>query len=314
MSRTEAAATCPVCSSASSSLRYRLTRFEVRGCRDCSLVYLFPLPSPEEIRTMFERLYTTGEGSVPELRSYYGFCYEDDPANPLVQSYERWLAQLERHRAPGRLLDVGCGTGLFLAVARRRGWEPFGIDECEPALRHARDHFGLDVWSGEFSDLADSGRHFDAITGWDVIEHARRPLDLLRAARRCLAPGGVVGLSTPNQRSVLDLVAGGLYHLSGGRLTAALEKFYIEQHFLYYTPETLADSLARAGLEVAALRRELTDLRRLSLAPPMRLALHALFAAARLLRRENRIFAVARAAGGDGREGARREAGLLEAS
>jgi SAM-dependent methyltransferase len=303
MSRAEAAI-CPVCSSARSALRYRLTRFEVRGCRDCSLVYLFPLPSPEAIRTMFARLYTTGEGSVPELRSYYGFCYEDEPANPLVQSYERWLAQLERHR------DVGCGTGLFLAVARRRGWQPFGIDDCEPALRHAREHFGLEVWAGEFSDLADAGRHFDAITGWDVIEHARRPLDLLRAARRCLAPGGVVGLSTPNQRSSLDLVAGGLYRLSGGRLTAALEKFYIEQHFLYYTPETLADSLARAGLEIVALRRELTDLRRLTLALPTRLALYALFAAARLLGRENRIFAVARAAGGARRESDRREAML----
>jgi len=309
MSRAEAAI-CPVCSSARSALRYRLTRFEVRGCRDCSLVYLFPLPSPEAIRTMFARLYTTGEGSVPELRSYYGFCYEDEPANPLVQSYERWLARLERHHAPGRLLDVGCGTGLFLAVARRRGWQPFGIDDCEPALRHAREHFGLEVWAGEFSDLADAGRHFDAITGWDVIEHARRPLDLLRAARRCLAPGGVVGLSTPNQRSSLDLVAGGLYRLSGGRFTAALEKFYIEQHFLYYTPETLADSLARAGLEIVALRRELTDLRRLTLALPTRLALYALFAAARLLGRENRIFAVARAADGALRESDRREAML----
>src|SRR5206468_3168002 len=123
-------------------------------------------------------------------------------------------------------------------------------------------------------------------------------------------PGGVVGLSTPNQHSVLDLVAGGLYRLSGGRLRAALEKFYIEQHFLYYTPETLADSLARSGLEVVALRRELTDLRRLTLAPPTRLALHALFAAARLLGRENRIFAVARAAAHSRREGDRREAML----
>jgi len=264
---------CPVCASPRARLRYRITRFEI-----------------------FAQLYTTGEGSLPELRRYYGFCYEDEPGNPLVQAYERWIDELERHRAPGRLLDVGCGTGLFLAVARRRGWEPFGIDACEPATRHAREHFGLEVWDGEFTDLAAEGHRFDAITGWDVIEHSREPVALLRTARRCLAPGGVVALSTPNQRSILDLVAGALYRLSGGRVTAPLEKLYIEQHFLYYTPATLADSLARAGLAVASLRRELTDLRRLTLAPPTRLVVQALFAAARVLGRENRLFAVARAA------------------
>jgi SAM-dependent methyltransferase len=232
---------------------------------------------------------------VPELRSYYGFCYEDAPGNPLVQAYERWLDELERHRTPGTLLDIGCGTGLFLAVARRRGWKPYGIDECEPATRHAREHFGLEVWNGSFEGLAAEGRRFDAITGWDVIEHSHAPVALLAAARRCLARDGVIGLSTPNQRSILDLVAGALYRLSAGRVTAPLEKFYIEQHFLYYTPATLADSLARAGLVAVAMRRELTDLRRLTLAPPMRLTLHLLFAAARLLGRENRLFAVARA-------------------
>jgi len=292
----DAAPCCPVCADRSASLRYRITRFEILDCRGCGLVYLWPPPGPEEIRAMFARLYTTGEGSVPELRSYYGFCYEDEPANPLVQSYERWLDELERHRSPGRLLDVGCGTGLFLAVARRRGWEPYGIDDCAEATRHAREHFGLEVWSGEFTDLVSEGRRFDAITGWDIIEHSRARVELLCAAERALDTGGVLGLSTPNQRSILDLVAGALYRGSGGRLTAPLEKFYIEQHFLYYTPQTLRASLARAGFELVSLRRELTDLRRLTLAAPMRLALHALFGLARLLGRENRLFAVARRA------------------
>jgi SAM-dependent methyltransferase len=291
---------CPICGDTDPEQRYKITRFQVLGCRSCDQVYLYPLPSPDEIKRMFAQLYTTGEGSVPELRSYYGFCYRDDPSNPLVQLYESWLSKLERHQKPGRILDVGCGTGLFLAAARRRGWEPFGIDDSEEATEYAREHFGLDVWVGDFADFAAEGRSFDVITGWDIIEHAREPLELLTAMRECLAPDGLVALSTPNQRSILDLIAGALYRVSGGRVTAPLEKFYIEQHFLYYTPDTLSNSLSRSGFEVVEMKRELTDLRRLTLSLPMHAALSLLFVVARAMRLENRIFTVARAAAAQG--------------
>lgn len=286
---------CPVCGSPDASRRYRITRFEILACRACGQIYLDPMPDAEEIRELFRQLYTSGEGSVPELKDYYGFCYHDEPTNPLVQQYEAWLAEIEKRRAPGRLLDVGCGTGLFLSVARRRGWEPFGIDDSAEATRWAREHFGLEPWCGGFEDFASEGRRFDVITGWDIIEHAREPVALLQAARRCLAPGGLVALSTPNQRSILDLMAGWMYRATGGRVTAPLEKFYIEQHFLYFTPDSLRSCLERAGLEIVTLERELTDLRRLTLSPPVRLGLQAMFVAARLLGRENRLFTIARA-------------------
>ncbi len=285
---------CPICGDDQPQLRYQITRFQVLRCRPCRQVYLYPLPSPEEIRVMFARLYTEGEGSVPELKSYYDFCYEDSADNPLVQQYEAWLDRVEAQRAPGRILDVGCGTGLFLSVARRRGWEPFGIDDSAEATKHARDHFGLDVWVGDFADFPSEGRRFDAITGWDIIEHARKPLEVLRAMRACLEPDGVVALSTPNQRSILDVIAGSFYHLSGGRATAALEKFYIEQHFLYFTPHTLAQALTRAGFRVDVMDLESTDLRRLTLSPVIRLVLESMFLVARLTGLENRLFAVAR--------------------
>jgi 2-polyprenyl-3-methyl-5-hydroxy-6-metoxy-1,4-benzoquinol methylase len=285
---------CPICGDEKPTLRYKITRFQVLRCSACTQIYLYPLLSPEEIREMFAQLYTSGEGSVPELKSYYGYCYDDAPTNPLVQLYESWLDALEAHRAPGSLLDVGCGTGLFLSVARRRGWEPFGIDDSVEATRYAREHFGLEVWTGDFSDFHAEQRRFDAITGWDIIEHARQPLEVLEAMRTRLSPSGVIGLSTPNQRSILDVVAGAFYRLTGGAATTALEKFYIEQHFLYFTPATMSAALERAGFEVAEMRREVTDLRRLTLTPFMRAVLEALFVAARLTGLQNRLFAVAR--------------------
>ena len=114
--------------------------------------------------------------------------------------------------------------------------------------------------------------------------------------RRCLTPRGVVALSTPNQRSILDAVAGALYHLSAGRIVSPLEKFYIDQHFLYFTPDSLGRALRLADLEVVQMERELTDLQRLNLSPPMRLVLELLFLLSRWSGRENRLFSIARAA------------------
>ena len=290
-------ALCPVCSGRDARLRYRLAKFRVYHCTGCDLVYLWPQLTERAVHEMFQRLYTEGEGSLPELKSYYDFTYDDSPANPLVQLYERWLDAIERECPTGRILDIGCGTGLFLAVARRRGWEPHGIDACTEATAYARDHFGLDVWEGEFSDFAASRIQFDAINMWDIIEHVREPLKLLRAVRQQLAPAGVLGISTPNRRSILDAVAGGMYRLSGARITGPLEKLYIEQHFLYFDSDTLRATLGRADLEVVHLQRELTDLRRLTLAPSVRLTLRALFGVARIAGLENRLFALARAAG-----------------
>jgi 2-polyprenyl-3-methyl-5-hydroxy-6-metoxy-1,4-benzoquinol methylase len=286
---------CPICHAASARLRYRLPRFSIFDCTACGQTFLDPLPTPEEIARLFQALYTTGDSDLPELKGYYDFCYDDSPTNPLVQGYVRWLEMLERHRPPGTMLDVGCGTGLFLAVARRRGWQVTGVDANDEATAYARDHFGLEVRTGDFAAFAANGRGYDAITMWDIIEHSRDAIGLLEAARRALAPGGVVALSTPNQRSVLDVVAGTLYRVSGGRVTAPLEKFYIDQHFLYFSPATLAGALDRAGLDVAELVGEATDLRRLALSAPKRLVLHTLFAVGRATGLDNRLFAVARA-------------------
>ncbi|MFT5441992.1 MAG: 2-polyprenyl-3-methyl-5-hydroxy-6-metoxy-1,4-benzoquinol methylase [Myxococcota bacterium] len=292
-------AVCLVCGDTSPRLRYQITRFQVLACTKCPQIYLYPLPGEEEIHDLFAELYATGGGSVPELKSYYGFCYDDTPSNPLVQLYESWLSKIEEHHAPGRMLDVGSGTGLFLALAKRRGWEVYGIDGSVEATDYARQNFGLDLWVGDFADFGRRNEQFDVITGWDIIEHSRDPVALLEEMRGSLAPGGSIVLSTPDQHSILDVVAGAFYRLSGGASTSALEKFYIEQHFLYFTHESLTHALRLARLDVRSIEPEVTDLRRLTLNPVMRLILMAMFFFAKRVGLENRILVMAKASGDD---------------
>jgi SAM-dependent methyltransferase len=291
-------ARCLVCRAARAELLYRLARFDILRCTACAQVFLHPLPPEAEIAALFARLYRDGEGSVPELRGYYAACFDTSPAGPVARLSRSWLEALARHASGGRLLDIGCGTGIFCHVARDYGWVSTGIDEAEEAVAFARDRYGLDVRIGSFETLALESRAFDLVTMWDVIEHSRDPCRLLEAAARSLRPGGLLGLSTPNQRNIMEAVAGPLYRFSGGRVRGPLQKFYLLEHFLYFTPDTLAGLLGRVGFEVLELRLEHTDLGRLTLHPLVRLGLALLFAVARPLGLENRLFVIARAPGG----------------
>lgn len=180
------------------------------------------------------------------------------------------------------------------AQSARRGWTVTGVDESDVATAHAREHFGVEAVTADLSMLPRTGT-FDAITMWDILEHSRAPVTLLQTARALLAPNGVLGLTVPNQQSLLEDLGAVLYRLTGGRSTGALARIYIPQHFTYFSPRTLRAVLDRAGLAPMLVAQESTDLRRLTLAPPTRALLRALFVLARWTGTENRLFAVARA-------------------
>lgn len=285
---------CLVCGARETRQLYQLSRFQIHRCATCRQVFLFPLPSEEEIGELFARLYRDGKGSVPELEDYYAACFDASPSSPVVRVSQSWLEAISRHIAGGRLLDIGCGTGIFCNTARSYGWEPRGIDEAEEAVAFAHRHYGLDVQLGNFETLQMDGESFDLVTMWDVIEHSRDPRRLLTAAARCLKPGGFLGLSTPNQQNIMETVAGPLYRMTGGRVRKPLEKFYLLEHFLYFCPRTLRQLLDGAGIEVVEMRLESTDLDRLTLHPIVRLGLRGLFLVARRLGLENRLFVIGR--------------------
>jgi len=285
---------CLVCESRRTRRLYELSRFDIHCCAACGQVFLFPLPSEAQIAELFARLYRDGKGSVPELKDYYAACFNASATSPVVRTSLSWLQAIARHAAGGRLLDIGCGTGIFCHTARSFGWRPLGIDEAGQALEFARSEYDLEVQRGNFESLDLEANAFDLVTMWDVIEHSRAPRRLVADAVRCLRPGGLLAVSTPNQRNMMEAVAGPLYRLTGGRLRGPLEKFYLVEHFLYCTPATLRRLLTDAGLEILELRLESTDLTRLTLHPLVRLGLQTLFLVARPLGLENRLLAIAR--------------------
>jgi 2-polyprenyl-3-methyl-5-hydroxy-6-metoxy-1,4-benzoquinol methylase len=102
-----------------------------------------------------------------------------------------------------RLLDFGCGNGLFLDLAHERGFECYGVDLAADAIEAARSKpSGQHAYHGapdEIPEIAAGG--FDVITLWSVLAHLPKPVEELSMLRRLLAPDGVLLLLTVNADS-----------------------------------------------------------------------------------------------------------------
>jgi 2-polyprenyl-3-methyl-5-hydroxy-6-metoxy-1,4-benzoquinol methylase len=142
-----------------------------------------------------------------------------------------------------RILDIGCAYGPFLAAARSAGFEPFGLDPAEEAVRFVSEELGISATVGAFPDCdpfsLSGGSLFDAVSLWYVIEHF---LDLgaaLEAVAGALRSGGVLAFSTPS-----------LSGISGrARFGDFLEKSPVD-HWTIWEPGRTGRLLERFGFKL----------------------------------------------------------------
>jgi O-antigen chain-terminating methyltransferase len=130
------------------------------------------------------------------------------------ESWLPFLRALREHESAPALIDIGCGRGEWLALARGEGWRVQGVDLDDAMLAACREA-GLDVHRGDALEflrgLKDAG--VNAVTGFHVAEHM--PFDVLRElvaqAHRVLRPGGLLILETPNPENLV--VGSSAFHM-----------------------------------------------------------------------------------------------------
>ena len=147
----------------------------------------------------------------------------------------RRLDQLPTDLTGHRLLDVGCADGQFAAAARRRGWEPTGVEINPPAAQRARDRH-VEVVEGDVQTVDLPEGAYDVVTAWDVIEHLPAPRVFVDRLARLVAPGGVVVLTTLNRRALV------------ARAFRSKWSMVVEDHFTYWDAPSLQRAFAASGL------------------------------------------------------------------
>ncbi|WP_452225448.1 class I SAM-dependent methyltransferase [Lacinutrix chionoecetis] len=99
-----------------------------------------------------------------------------------------------------KILDIGCGTGAFLKVAKDNGWEVVGIEPNEKARTIANTNCLNAVYDVDQLEVMEPER-FDVITLWHVLEHLPNLAHQVSILKTLLKPNGVVVVAVPNYKS-----------------------------------------------------------------------------------------------------------------
>lgn len=222
---------CPVCQGTQLRRLFARGSWTYRACAGCGHRFA---ALPEREADALDELYQD---------EYAGFR-ED----PVFQAAIRERLRTEfapRVPAGGRILDVGCGNGEFMAAAVEAGYQVVGTDISVPAVELCRSR-GLNAVAGDFLTLPFEGT-FDAVTMWDVIEHLTDPAAFVSRARSLLRPGGYLVVKTPGVTDrmltmvkVVPSMASSILH---------------EDHVQFFTTGSFSRLAQRTGFEgVEALR------------------------------------------------------------
>ncbi len=98
----------------------------------------------------------------------------------------------------GNLLDIGCGNGSLLYLAKNDGWHVTGIELSESLARQIKKELDIDVLTGNFVDIKNLDSQFDLITIRHVIEHIPDSNLVMQKIHNMLKPNGFAILEFPN--------------------------------------------------------------------------------------------------------------------
>jgi 2-polyprenyl-3-methyl-5-hydroxy-6-metoxy-1,4-benzoquinol methylase len=199
---------------------------QIVQCNKCALVYANPRWTKEELVAAYEAV---------EDETYV----EEREGRELT--FAKHLAALESYTGPahGRsLLDVGAYIGVFVDIARSQGWLAEGIEPSSWAVAQALAQ-GLPVYQGTQQSPVLSGRTFDVVTMWDVIEHMTDPAVELQNAFDLLSPGGWLAVHTMNIDSL------------SARILGSRWPWLMDMHLYYFSKRTLEEMLRLQGFEIA---------------------------------------------------------------
>ena len=209
--------------------------YSIFECAECRIAITHPFPSDDELGRLYSSgNYRTGKGKR------FGFLIESLIHLGRILKRRR----ITEHVKQGRILDIGCGRGLFLDVMRLGGWSVIGTELNEETASYATKVFGLEILPGDLVQHQLPGESLDAININQVLEHLKNPREVLMECRRLLRRSGLLVISVPDLRSL--------------QFTVGKESWFLLDlpcHLFHFSEEGLKDLLKKNGFHIKRVKR-----------------------------------------------------------
>ncbi|MCE7068609.1 class I SAM-dependent methyltransferase [Dyadobacter sp. CY326] len=235
---------CPICEKSSFNNYLNVEdftvshkEFTIQQCNNCYFLFTNPRPSEEEI------------GAYYQSEDYISH-HDEEKKNVISKVYTavrnrtiKQKVELINSLSPGKgnLLDLGCGTGNFLAAAAQDGWKISGMEPDSGARTQAQKKAGASIYESiNASELG--SQTFDIITLWHVLEHVHLLNETIDWLYQHLNPNGKILIAVPNPQSF----DANKY----GRFWAAYD---VPRHLYHFTKGTIKTLLQKHNLEVKSI-------------------------------------------------------------
>jgi 2-polyprenyl-3-methyl-5-hydroxy-6-metoxy-1,4-benzoquinol methylase len=233
---------CPICGSQDIHFHFKghTTRnpndqkiWSVYRCGDCTHKFMNPQPDWDELSVYYSSEYEAYNKS-------HGAEANDDER--IIQQ-AKLEGQFRHIPIPEgkRLLDVGCGGGFFLRIAKQLGAKVKGIEPSPIGAECARAS-GLDVFNGTLEQYLEQERiqeQYDIITCNHALEHMPNPVQTLSGMKKLLAPNGFIWLSVPNADCTFAKELGWRWHSTD-----------LPYHIMQFNPKSLSQAAKLADLNI----------------------------------------------------------------
>ena len=212
---------CLVCNSTNITPMSGYEESYLVKCANCTFVFAQKIPTEKELNDHYSKTYT-----------------REDYLSPItVKRYHELLDRFEAYRSTNRILDIGCGVGYFLDVAKERGWDVYGTEFTDESMK-INSAKGFKMNQGKLDANKYESSSFDIVTSFEVIEHIHNPREEITQVKTILRSGGLFYCTTPNFNS-----------LSRWQLKEKWNVIVFPEHLSYYTPKSMHQLLSSFTME-----------------------------------------------------------------